>query len=252
MKKLFGNIIGLRKKIRDKKKKAKHEKSKTKYMSARAKQNTKKNTEKKDDEYIFVVLVKTYTGLGRILRIIQGCEYTHIAVCFPEDTGEFVSFSRKYRYNPFVAGVVHERTEHYAFGHHKSVKMKIFKVPVRDIALIKEYVDYVEHDEEFLFNHFSIATMPILHGVKIYKSHNCMSFVARILKMSGTVKLDKPFYKYNIKDIDGLLTDYLFKEDFFEKKNDTPDEYMRKFPKLTLFYEFIEMNYKLIRRKISG
>lgn len=51
-----------------------------------------------------------------------------------------------------------------------------------------------------------MITMPILHGIYIEKKHNCMSFTGKILEISNTVQLDKPFYKYNIKEIDELLT----------------------------------------------
>ena len=37
------------------------------------------------DEYIYIVLVKALTGLGRIARKITRYEYTHIAISLDEN-----------------------------------------------------------------------------------------------------------------------------------------------------------------------
>lgn len=208
--------------------------------------NTKKN-----DEYIYVVLIKALTGLGGFARKFNPYEYTHIAVACDRRKNDFVTFSRKAHHTPFDAGFMHEKAEYYAFGKHKRVKIKMFAVPVASEAKqnIKEYIQSVESDKEYIFNIYAMVTMPLLHGFKIYKAHNCMSFTAKILELSGAVKMDKPYYKYNIREMDDLLQDFFLKEGYLYKRKES-GTYMKR---PGLFYnaeKFFELNGKLIYRMI--
>ena len=118
---------------------------------------------------------------------------------------------------------MHETMESYLFGKHESVKLKVFKVPVDDEKFenIVSYIDEVENDKSIKFNILGMFTMPILHGVYRKKKHNCMSFTGKILEISGSVKMEKPSYKYNIKEMDDMLTAAFGegKEGYYESSN---------------------------------
>lgn len=204
------------------------------------------------NNYIYVVLVKPMTGLGKFARLIGKYDYTHIAVCLDENFDKFYTFSRRKHYAPFDCGFMVETLDCYAFGKHNDVKLKIFKVPVleEDKNKIEGYIDNISKDTEYIFNLFSMMTMPILGGFKIYKAHNCMSFVGKIIELSNTVKLLKPYYKYNIKEIDELLTDYLYKEETIAKNKIENKEYMDHVGLLKNILCFIKLNSKLIYRLI--
>jgi hypothetical protein len=92
-----------------------------------------------------------------------------------------------------------------------------------------------------------MLTMPIVHGIQIYKAHNCMSFVSKVIELSNTVKLEKKYYKYNIKEIDNLLTEYLLTECYLEK-NHEDIEYMKRNSFIFNLKLFLELNCKLIYR----
>lgn len=183
----------------------------------------------RNDEYIYVVLVKALTGLGKFARFFSKYEYTHIAVCMDENLDDFITFSRKYHNSPFDSGFMHETLDCYAFGDNTEIKLKVFKVPVtpegkRDV---QEYISRIGSDDDYLFNLYSMATMSLFHGFRIYKAHNCMSFVARIIEQTGAVPMNRKYYKYNIKDMDILLTDYFFKEEYFVKTSIGHEDYMK-------------------------
>ncbi len=200
-----------------------------------------------ENEYIYVVLVKALTGLGKFSRKISKYEYTHIAVSLEEELADFITFSRKYHYAPFHAGFMHEKVEHYAFGNHKKVKVKVFKVPMESMGNIKDYIKRIEEDEEYIFNIYSMITMPLLHGFRIYKAHNCMSFVGKIVELTGRVNMDKKYYKYNIEELDCLLTPYFYKETELEKTKDD-ETYMQNAGFLANLKAFARLNGKLIYR----
>lgn len=204
------------------------------------------------NNYIYIVLVKALTGLGKFARLTGKYEYTHIAVCLDEKFDKFYTFSRRKHHSPFDCGFMIETLDCYAFGKYKNVKLKIFKVPVvkENKEKIEKYIENVSKDSEYIFNFFSMITMPIFGGFKIYKAHNCMSFVSKIIELSDTVNMIKPYYRYNIKQIDKLLTEYLYKEDFFDKKEIQTNEYMNHVCLIKNILYFMNLNGKLIYRLI--
>ena len=194
------------------------------------------------DRAIYIVLVKAHTGLGKIARRMSNYDYTHVGVCLDPKLESFITFSRRKHYAPLDAGFMREKREHYAFGKYKSVKVKVFKLPLSEESFkkINGYISKVENDREYVFNLFSMATMPLFHGFRIYKAHNCMSFTGKIIKMSGAVNMKRPWYKYNIRDIDRLLSGYLLGE-FKLKKHREDREYMTGYS----VFENVKMFFKL-------
>lgn len=203
------------------------------------------------DEYIYIVLVKALTGLGRIARKITRYEYTHIAISLDENLEDFITFSRRKHYSPFDAGFMHEKREYYAFGKNKNVKVKVFKIKISQYNKEKiiEYIDKIENDKEYIFNFYSMITMPIFHGIRIFKAHTCMSFVGRVIELSECVELKKKYYKYNIKEIDDLLKGYLLSEVNLEKNNED-NKYMKKENIIINLQKFFKLNGQLIYRML--
>ncbi|MBE6153836.1 MAG: hypothetical protein E7166_06410 [Firmicutes bacterium] len=206
----------------------------------------------KTNNHIYVVLVKALTGLGKLARLTGNYEYTHIAVCLDEKLDKFYTFSRKKHYSPFDCGYMVETLDCYAFGKHQEVKLKVFKVPVSKTNKnkIEKYIENISNDSEYVFNFFSMITMTMLHGFKIYKAHNCMSFVSKVVELTDSVDMSKEYYKYNIKDIDNLLSKYFYKEAYFKKIKIEQKEYMKYVSIVKNIVYFIKLNAALIYRMI--
>ena len=202
-----------------------------------------------EQKFIYVVFVKALTGLGKFSRMFSEYEYTHIAVSLDESLEDFITFSRKAHNAPFMAGFMHERREHYAFGEHKKVKVKVYRLPVSLVKFgkIQDYIRKIEEDDAYIFNLYGMITMPLLHGLPIYKAHNCMSFVSKIIELSGAVRMQKPFYKYNIPDMDKLLSGFGANVFYLEKRREDK-AYMKKVGLIQNIRAFISLNGKLIYR----
>lgn len=185
-------------------------------------------------ESIYVVLIKARTGLGTISRAITKYKYTHIAISFDAALTDFISFSRRNHYMPLDAGMMHEYRSCYAFGDKDKFEAKVFKLPItkQEFKHIHNITAKMEADPEYMFNLFSMLTMPLLHGFPVYKAYNCMSFVGLILKNTSCVTLDKPYYKYMIAEFDELLKDYFYYEGFLKKDTKVLEHYMCK-PKIS-------------------
>ncbi|RKM56350.1 hypothetical protein D6853_06040 [Butyrivibrio sp. X503] len=206
----------------------------------------------KNDEYIYVVLVRALTGLGQFARKLSGYEYTHIAVCFDEKLDDFITFSRKRHFAPFDSGFMHETLDCYAFGKNEKVKLKVFKIPVNaeNMQRIRLFVDEIAGDKDYLFNLLSMATMGLFHGFRIYKAHNCMSFVGKIISLSGAVPMDKKYYKYDIRSMDELLSYFIYKEDFFYKTDIKRPDYMDRCSVFKNAGMFLALLVRLVYRMI--
>lgn len=180
---------------------------------------------------IYVVLVKAHTGLGSIARNLTGYEYTHIAVCMNRKLDDFITYSRRRHFLPFDAGFMHEKRDFYAFGKYRSTKIKVFRIPAgnSEYRQITDFISSCENDSSQMFNLFSMATMPLLHGFMIPGTHNCMTFVSNIIRLSGCVKMKRHFCRYSIKELDELLTDYFVFEGNL-RRTDSPEyeKYMEK------------------------
>lgn len=194
-------------------------------------------------KYVYVVLIESYTGLGKLLKKFTGYRYEHIAVCLDKDLKEFYSFSRKQHHHPFKAGFMREYRDYYAFDEYQKFYSKIFAIPVTEEKYdeIKDFIDRLLADDEQIFNLFAMLTTPILHGFRLYKAHNCMDFTAKVIEKAG-VKLDKPYYKYDIPDMEKLLEKCGFPvKEGYVKRLDSEDyeHYVEKSDFLTGFAEFV-------------
>ena len=206
-----------------------------------------------NEEYIYIVLVKSLTGLGKFARKFSKYEYTHRAVCINDNIDDFITFSRKKHYTPFNSGFMHETLDCYAYGKNENVKLKIFKIPVtsKNMKEIEKYIEIIANDKDYIFNLYSMATMSIFHGFRIYKAHNCMSFVSKVLELSKSVPMTKKYYKYSIKDIDMLLSNYKYKEEYFYKTKIQNKHYMDKASFISNVGMFFKLNGKLLHRIFS-
>ncbi len=204
---------------------------------------------------IYIVLINAHTGFGNVARLVTKYEYTHAAVCLDRKLEDFITYSRRRHYLPFDAGFMHEKRDFYAFGSHKQVKIKLFRLPVDEAHYMNviKFIHECENDHEQMFNMFSMITMPIIHGFEIYKSHNCMSFVTHIAELSGAVTIKKSCYRYNIKEIDELLNKYFIKEGYLKRKNSEEYTcYMEKPPLSDYLYYGAQMIFGLAKRMIAS
>lgn len=206
---------------------------------------------KANEKYIYIVLIKALTGLGSIGRSLTKYPYTHIAVSLDETWTDFLSFSRKKHYGPFHAGFMHEKRSHYAFGRHEQFACRVFRVPVpeKNYSEILDFLEKCEKDKDYVFNLYSMLTMPVFHGFRIYKAYNCMSFTGRILKISGCVPMEKPYYQYTIPQMDALLEPYFYFEGCLQKEEEDAS-YMKKDEIFKSIFYFAALNWKLSTRLI--
>lgn len=197
---------------------------------------------------LYIVLITAHTALGAVARKVTKFPYTHVSISREETLTQFVSFSRRKHYAPFDAGFTYEYRDTYAFGAHDSFRAKVFCVPCKDEAVM-QWIETIAQDSEYVFHLYGMLTMPLLHGFEMHKAHNCMTFAAKAIALTKAVPLAKPYYHYNLQDIDALLTDYCVFEGELPVK-DTPQHpgYMQKVKLGTQLKTFFTLNATLCKR----
>ena len=166
---------------------------------------------------IFIVLIRAHTGLGSI------------------------------------AGFTHEYRDYYAYGKHSDVKVKVFRLCPDDTHMqeLRSFLTQCETDRAEIFNLYAMMTMPLLHGLPIYKAHNCMSFTAKIAALSGCVKVDKSVERCSIPELDALLSPYLYFEGMLPRQSSAGyKQYMRRFEPAKFLTDMLRLNGQLISRMV--
>ena len=144
---------------------------------------------------IFVIISRTHTKFGSIVRLFSNSQFNHAAIALDEKLLHWYSFARKKRVNVLSAGMVRENLARYVM-YQGAVNCKIFKIPVTEeqYEKISSYITSVYYDKEYIYNYPSILTYPVLKGIACYKTFTCVEFVSYLLE-----KIDIPICKERTK-----------------------------------------------------
>lgn len=183
-------------------------------------------------KHIYITMVQLPTVANKITRLMTGFDYSHSSLSFDENLETLYSFQVKNRKVFLVGGLVKETHDTYFHGKDVSLKEMVFKVPVADdeYKKIRDFVQQLTDDQEYIFNYVSALFMFMLGGVKSYKAYHCIEFVSEVLSLVESIKLPKSAHKMQPRDLYGVLepfmihkgqicsSDFEFKEDPFMKK----------------------------------
>lgn len=213
----------------------------------------------KKEKYIYVAFVRSNTKAGGIIRKITGWKYSHVSIALDKTSGKFYAFSRLNYQSSFMAGFTTEYKSNYTLLNHTPAEVTYYKIPITEEELntVKAFIYMLSRDKEYIFNYPSMFTTTILHGFRIYKSYNCITFVSKILSFLRSVKLSKKYYKYDLNELErDVISFYDSKESFQIERLDFPNPFFdkihfckRKEAELKLLSECF---YRLVFQKCSN
>lgn len=216
--------------------------------------------EKEIKKYVYVALIYIPSSVGRFVKFWTRYDYSHVTFSFDENLESCHAFSRIKEHTPFVGGYVNEKKSYYTSGNDIDINTIIYKIPVTDVEYedITEYIRQIANDDEYLYNMYSMCTLAVLKGFRIYKAMHCTEFIAQILMRISAVKMSKKWYKYLPKDFDNDLKEYMIYKGILDTKNAKRDEndfffkpVDKKEYKKKSRYNFKELIYRLIFKKCS-
>ncbi len=148
----------------------------------------------KNDQYIYIVISKTNTMLGRFIQNRLRTDYNHCSLGLDEELEVFYAFGRKQLRNMFRAGFVEESKSNGFFKQYGNSKIIVLRIAVTE----KQYADLVDCIEVFKKNRdcykYSALGLLFCHlgiPVKRKDKYFCAQFVAEAMRMADIPFLDK-------------------------------------------------------------
>jgi len=174
-----------------------------------------KNNLLEKQENIYIVFSSTSTKMGSFIQFITRYKYNHVSLSFDKNINTMYSFARYNKCIPLVGGFVEESVLRYFDENKKWAQVKICEIPISEEKYIKlkEYIKEIKtKSDEYIYNSFSAALVPIHKKIEIKNSFTCLEFINFILgefNIEISVKSKKFFSVY---DLDCLLSKHLVYE----------------------------------------
>ena len=150
---------------------------------------------------LYIMLSRTDTGIGRVIRRLSHYEYNHVALTFDPTFRRWVSFGRFVENAAMFGGFIVEPVERYLAGGNR-IDVRIFRVelpPEKQQKLQELFALAGDPDCGLLYNTFDILAAIFGQSTQLPDAYTCLGFACKVL--------DLP-YK-TIEELDKHLTPWL-------------------------------------------
>ena len=135
-----------------------------------------------EGKYLYIMLSRTGTGMGKVIRAFTRNEYNHVSLTLDSSFRRFVSFAR-YRQDVALAGGFVAETAQRFLCSGQSVPIRLYRVeisPERYIQL-QNIFDAAEDHHGLIYN--SLGALLSTWGIRFYipGAYTCLEFAAEIL-----------------------------------------------------------------------
>lgn len=137
-------------------------------------------------QYLYLMLSRTGTGIGRAIRLFTNYEYNHVSLSLDPEFRQWVSFARYRQDVPLAGGFVEETPERF-FSSGSPVQVKIFRVevsPLRAEALRALFARAGHPESGLIYNTFSPLANLLGTQVHIPGAYTCLEFADAVLEES--------------------------------------------------------------------
>lgn len=165
------------------------------------------------DSAIYIVLSRTQTRFGRCIRLVARQQYNHVSIALDPALTQLYAYARPQQYALLQGGLVRETQDRYTVGGCQPVPVAVYRLPVsaEDHRWVKETIETMYRNPDYLYNLFSVLTYPVLRGFSVERAFSCVEFAAWLLHALGYVE-EGPFCRYAPDDLRPLLAPYLVYE----------------------------------------
>ena len=170
---------------------------------------------------LFLMLSRTGTGIGKIIRLFTRYDYNHVSLSLDPDFRRWVSFARYAQGVPLAGGFVSETPERY-FSAGGPIPVRIFRIDVpldRYRKLKVLFSQAGQQDSGLIYNTLSALATPIGLHVPISGAYTCLEFADLVLDEShrSIRSLDRSYREHLIfeGDLRDLVADTGFRNDRF-------------------------------------
>lgn len=128
---------------------------------------------------LYIMLSRTNTGMGKVIRRYTGAQYNHVSLTLDPELKSFVSFARFVEDVPLVGGYIREPAERFLCLE-GPVPVRIFRLDLpeeKEQALHALFARAGNRDSELMYDSLS-ALVSRWH---IPGCHTCLSFASHVL-----------------------------------------------------------------------
>lgn len=149
------------------------------------------------ERHIYVVLSRTHTGFGKVVRTLTHAEYNHAALSFDRELTQMYAFARPRYRAPILGRLTHETTGMYTHDGEDDVCVRVYQIPIEESRLGCLHADLLDMaiSGKYIYNFPSMLSFPVFKGVHCDRMYTCSEFVAWCLSYSN-VKLKQKEANY--------------------------------------------------------
>lgn len=165
------------------------------------------------DKYVYVVVSRTPTCTGKLIRKFLRQKYNHASISLDKNLSQMYSFCRLSVSNPLVGGIVRESVFTLTIGLKDKVPIKIYRIPVtiEKYELISKFIYEVYNDTEVYYYNF-LQAIGLINNKRhaVYKTYICTEFVMESLRQAGINLTTLEPYKVTPTDICRIMEEFIF------------------------------------------
>lgn len=147
-----------------------------------------------DKKFIYIVISKTDTALGKLIQKKLGVSYNHCSISLDESLENIFSFGRKELHNVFRAGFVRESKSDGFFAKHKGSYVAVLQIPVTEAQWQQTsecLAQFKQQGGQYKYSLLGLAYCYLGIPVKRKNKYFCSQFVAELLQQAGVHLFDK-------------------------------------------------------------
>jgi hypothetical protein len=175
---------------------------------------------------VYVLLSRTNTGIGRLIRIFMRGRYNHVALALDSSLLTMYSFARLHIDAPLAGGFLSETPAHYLYGGHDAeVKLHAVEMTEAEYAAFRrELARFLNDPRHIIYNLLDALYLPFGKRKQIEDAHTCVSFAAHMLNLETIGAVIDMENALKGKEIYcGMLREYL--GDTYSEEDQRRDEY---------------------------
>ena len=143
---------------------------------------------------VYLLLTRSSTVISGVIHALTGDAYTHIAISLDPQLRSFYSFGRFYPQFPLPAGFVRETLDGGYYGRHSAMPCAMYALDVCEEvygALSAQLEQMCREADSYRYNLLGLILCRMDFAHERGRHFFCSQFVARMLELSGALRLPK-------------------------------------------------------------
>lgn len=158
---------------------------------------------------LYIIISKTNTKVAKTIRMVGKQNYSHVSISLEDDFSHIYAFGRP-QHNAFLlGGLVEESLDRYTLRKDLPIPVKILKFEINDYQYwwIKNRINKMLGNPEYMYNLYSVITYPITKGIYVKNTFTCVEFAVYIMQHLGYLT-EKPSCKYKPDELSLTFDNY--------------------------------------------